>query len=51
MDRATPSPVPRRLVKTPSRDTLSPKGERVGLLWGRGHGSHLGGGANINHLV
>ena len=25
---ATPSPVPRRLVKTPARSTLSPKGER-----------------------
>jgi len=27
----TPSPVPRRLMKTPSRATLSPKGERAGL--------------------
>jgi hypothetical protein len=26
---ATPSPVPRRLVRAPSRATLSPKGERV----------------------
>ncbi len=27
----TPSPVPRRLVKTLSRATLSPKGERAGI--------------------
>jgi len=27
----TPSPVPRWLVKTPSRSTLSPKGERAGF--------------------
>jgi hypothetical protein len=36
----TPSPVPRRLAKTPSRATLSPKGERAKfshkLPWGEG---------------
>jgi hypothetical protein len=33
--RNTPSPVPRRLMKTPPRATLSPKGARVGspLSW------------------
>jgi hypothetical protein len=31
----TPSPVPLRLMKAPSRATLSPKGERAGW-WGRG---------------
>jgi hypothetical protein len=29
LDDATPSPDPRRLMTTPSRITLSPKGERV----------------------
>jgi hypothetical protein len=31
----TPSPVPRRLVKAPSRATLSPRGERAGFSCGK----------------